>query len=404
VSATLQQFVIPVLTVALTLWAAWLAFAAESDADLPRLIAGELPHQDGPVPLARALHVAHLTLLVLAGTGAGLAVLWWRWAPAGALVRLLVAVGAVGVVGDLLPRVLAAVAPELTEPARRAAARTLAPFLPLLRLVARADRPVSPVPAVGGMPARRTIGDAQRDMLHGVFALADTTVAEVMTPRIDIVAVDVADSHEDVVRVLRRSEHARILVYDGNPDQLAGVVYAKDMLATLGRGDAPAWQTLIRPAAYVPVGKTLDRQLRDFQRGPSHIAVVVDEFGGTAGLVTLEDILEQIVGEIQDEYDVEEVAPIQELAEGGWRVQGGVGLGELEAVLGHEFGREDVSTVGGLVLAEFGRVPRWGESIRVDGYEIVVEQIARRRIRRIAIRPAPAEPEDAEAIEEEAER
>jgi Mg2+/Co2+ transporter CorC len=168
------------------------------------------------------------------------------------------------------------------------------------------------------------------------------------------------------------------------------VIYAKDILA-VNAGDETSWQTLIRPAAFVPEGKTLDRQLRDFQRGPSHLAVVVDEFGGTAGIVTLEDILEQIVGEIQDERDVDEVAPIQIVAEDQLRVEGGVALSELEAVLGHGFDREDVSTVGGLMLAEFGRVPRAGEALDLDGYRLVVEQVIRRRVRRVAVFRPPVE-------------
>jgi magnesium and cobalt transporter len=142
----------------------------------------------------------------------------------------------------------------------------------------------------------------------------------------------------------------------------------------------------------VPEGKTLDRQLRDFQRGPAHLAVVVDEFGGTAGIVTLEDILEQIVGEIQDEYDTDEVPPIQRVSEDQVRVQGGVALAELEAELQHDFDREDVATVGGLVLAEFGRVPRTGEAIRVNGYELFVEQVFRRRVKRVSVRRVQGEP------------
>ena len=166
---------------------------------------------------------------------------------------------------------------------------------------------------------------AQRDMLLGVFSLADTTVAEVMTPRIDIVSVDLRPSRR---RSSRRSEARStpgLLVYDGHPDAVIGVIYAKDILA-IGPDDPRPWRALIRPAAFVPEGKTLDRQVRDFQRGPSHLAVVVDEFGGTAGIVTLEDILEQIVGEIQDEYDTDEVAPIQVVSEDQWRVEGGVAL------------------------------------------------------------------------------
>jgi len=373
-------FIAPLVAAVLTLWAAWLALAAEADAELPRSLSGQIGSSAGTGTLSRNLHVAHLALLVLAGAAAGVAGAWWAWSPAAGLLRLSLAVLLVWVLGDLLPRLLAAVAPELTLPARRAAAATLVPFRPLLRLATWADaraRDRAPVQTT------RQAG-AQRDMLLGVFSLADTTVAEVMTPRIDIIAVDSAADGEEVIKTLRSSEHARLLVYDGHPDAVVGVVYAKDILA-LGPGDTRSWRALIRPAAFVPEAKTLDRQVRDFQRGPSHLAVVVDEFGGTAGIVTLEDILEQIVGEIQDEYDTDEVAQIQIVSEDQWRVEGGVALTELESVLGHSFDRDDVSTVGGLVLAEFGRVPRAGESIDVEGYRLVVEHVVRRRVKRIAV-------------------
>ena len=385
--AMLQLFIAPLLAALLTLWAAWFALAAESDADLPRSLTGQLGPEGSPGTLSRNLHVANLALLVLAGAAAGGAVAWWAWSPAAGLVRLLLAILLVWVLGDLVPRLLAAVAPELTGPARRAAAATLVPFRPLLRLAAWADQR-----ARARAPTRRArqSGSAQRDMLLGVFSLADTTVAEVMTPRIDIVAVDTAVDRAEVVQTLRSSEHARLLVYDGHPDAVTGVIYAKDILA-IGPEDPRPWRALIRPAAFVPEGKTLDRQVRDFQRGPSHLAVVVDEFGGTAGIVTLEDILEQIVGEIQDEYDTDEVAPIQVVSEDHWRVEGGVALSELESALGHSFDRDDVSTVGGLVLAEFGRVPRSGESIDVEGYRLVVEHVVRRRVKRIAVHRPPVE-------------
>ena len=380
--AMLQLFIAPLLAALLTLWAALLAFAAESDADLPRALGGEVPQDGGGTSLSRQLHVAHLSLLVLAGAAAGGAVAWWAWSPAQSLMRVVLAISLVWVVGDLLPRLLAVVAPELTAPVRRAASSTLAPFAPLLRLASWADAQARNGPR---LRETRHAGTVERDMLLGVFSLADTTVAEVMTPRIDIVAVDSAATIEEVVETLRNSEHARLLVYDGHPDAVAGVVYAKDVLASSG-ADAEPWHTLIRPSAFVPEGKTLDRQVRDFQRGPSHLAVVVDEFGGTAGIVTLEDILEQIVGEIQDERDTDEVAPIQEVAGDQLRVDGGVALSELEATLGHSFDREDVSTVGGLVLAEFGRVPRAGEAIDLQGYRLLVEHVVRRRVRRVAIR------------------
>jgi CBS domain containing-hemolysin-like protein len=380
VIALLQLFIAPLIAALLTLWAAWLALAAEADAELPRTLSGQL----GPVgragALSRDLHIAHLALLMVAGAAAGGAVAWWAWSPPLGIPRLLLAILMVWVIGDLVPRVLAAVAPEITMPLRRAAAATLVPFRPLLRLANWADQR-----AQARAPARTPSqsGEAQRDMLLGVFSLADTTVAEVMTPRLDIVAVDTSADREEVVATLRSSEHARILVYDGNPDTVVGVLYAKDILA-IGPDERP-WHALIRPAVFVPEGKTLDRQVRDFQRGPSHLGVVVDEFGGTAGLVTLEDILEQIVGEIQDEYDTDEETPIQVVSEDHWRVEGSVALSELESTLGHSFDRDDVSTVGGLVLAEFGRVPRSGESIDVEGFRLAVEHVVRRRVKRIAV-------------------
>jgi CBS domain containing-hemolysin-like protein len=168
-------------------------------------------------------------------------------------------------------------------------------------------------------------------MLGGVFALRDMTVAEVMTPRIDIGAVDLADDRTEVVERFRQSEHSRLLVFDRSPDAVVGVLYAKDLLP--GLGDTGEWHPLIRPAAFVPEAKSLASQLLDFQRGPSHIGVVVDEFGGTAGLITLEDALEQIVGEIQDEYDTDEALPIQAQGSRRWLVQGGVALAELEGYL-----------------------------------------------------------------------
>lgn len=380
---TLHHLVTPLATLVFSLWAAWLSFAEEADADVPRLLADQQQGDGRRLPKSRALYVGHLALLILAGASAGAAESWWLFKPGSALGRLLIAVTLVWIVGSVLPRVLASVAPELPILVRPAALRSLRAFGPLLRLIAWADlrfRP--PMPPVH----HRHTGAERRDMLLGLFSLSDTTVAEVMTPRIDIVAVDSSAERDEVIATLLRSEHARILVYDGLPDAISGVLHAKDLLASLpDESRTDDWHTLIRPAAFVPEGKTLDRQLRDFQRGPSHLAVVVDEFGGTAGLITLEDILEQVVGEIQDEHDTDEAQPVIEQAEGRLSVEGGVPLSELEALLGHNFHREDVSTVGGLVLDAFGRVPRSGERIELDGMELVVEQVARRRVRRVVL-------------------
>ncbi len=396
--AALQLWVAPLAALGFTLWAALMALAAEGDPQLPRVMAVQLPVELDGLSVPRSLYVTHIALLVLAGASSALAVSWWSWPPVEALGRLMVVVTLVWVLGDLLPRLVPSIAPEWVAPARATAVRTIALFRPLVQLVSWADR--------GRIRPRRMseplAAAAHRGMVHGVFSLDDMTVAEVMTPRLDIVAVDVSATREEVFAILRSSEHARVLVIDGDPDSVVGIIYAKDMLEGLtaeeGAGD---WHALIRPASFVPEAKTLDRQLRDFQRGPSHIAVVVDEFGGTSGIMTLEDILEQIVGEIQDEYDTEEVVPLQKVAERRWTVQGGVPLSELEAALETSFGREDVNTVGGLVLAELGHVPRPGEAFDLMGHRFEVEQVVRRRVRRVAVEAVPAVEPDEAGVEAE---
>src|SRR5207249_6702643 len=170
-----------------------------------------------------------------------------------------------------------------------------------------------------------------RDMLLGVFTLADTTVDEVMTPRLDMAGVDAAASTDEALDAFRRSEHARLPVFDGTPDHIAGVLFAKDLvpfaMALSERG--ARWQDLVRPAAFVPETKTLDSQLRDFQGAPAHIAIVVDEFGGTSGLITREDILEEIVGEIRDEHDTETAPAIRQDGGRFW-VDGRTSLDDLD--------------------------------------------------------------------------
>jgi len=367
------------------LWAGLVALAAQGEAELPRVLATEVGGDWASLAAPRVLHVVHLALLVLAASLASFVGTWWAWPAAGAWLRLVMIVGLLWVLGDLLPRLLAVLAPETVPVARRLAQPTLAVFRPLMALVAFADR------GKRARPATLTAA-VDREMLHGVFALGDMTVAEVMTPRIDIASVDVTASTADVMAVFKRARHSRLLVVDDDPDSVVGVLYAKDCLAALEPDTAPDfWRTLIRPAQFVPEAKSLRHQLRDFQHGPSHLMVVVDEFGGTAGLVTLEDIVEQIVGEIQDEYDLEETEPIESVAPGQWLVQGGVALSELEASLQVEFDREDVNTVGGLVLALLGRVARPGDAVEIAGYRLRVEQVVRRRVRRVLVHAIEAD-------------
>jgi CBS domain containing-hemolysin-like protein len=289
------------------------------------------------------------------------------------------------VVGDTLPRAAARLAPELAEAALRAARRSLWPFWPLAWALDAIDRRLGGLGG-GASVLRPALGAAQRDMLLGVFTLADTTVDEVMTSRLDMSAVDLSADVQDVLAEVRRDEHTRLPVYDGTPDNIIGILFVKDLVPyAMGTVDSgQRWQDLVRPASFVPETKTLDRQLRDFQRGPAHLAVVVDEFGGTAGLVTLEDILEEIVGEIRDERDATAEPAIRQ-EQGRYLVDGRVTLDDLSHVVGHTFSHPDVSTVGGLVYSTLGRVPRPGDELRLDGFRIVVERVDRRRVSRVML-------------------
>lgn len=383
---TLQMWLGPLIAVLLTVWAAVLALAAEAWAPLPRMLARGRREESGLPSRPRRLYLVRLTLLLGAAAAAGTGVGWWQHPAAAAAPRLALTVVLVWLVGDLLPRVLAAVAPDLVAMVQGIARASVRLFAPLLRTLAWAGRRRR-------HPERRLPTDQGRDMLHGVFALREMAVSEVMTPRIDVASVDLESGFPEVIQALRGSGHSRLLVTEGHPDAVAGVLYAKDLIPGLTAPDELDWRSRVRPAQFVPEAKTLADQLRDFQRGPSHLAVVVDEFGGTAGLVTLEDVLEQVVGEIQDEYDAED-APVVPVADGRWLVQGGLSVAELEALLDHQFDREDVDTVGGLVLAALGHVPRVGETAELGPWRLIVDQVVRRRVGRVLVeRTGPAEDE-----------
>ncbi|MHB1298744.1 MAG: hemolysin family protein, partial [Gemmatimonadaceae bacterium] len=242
--------------------------------------------------------------------------------------------------------------------------------------------------------AEADVEDAGQVMLNGVFSLGDTQVHEIMVPRVDIVGIERDTPWSEVVDRVRSARHARLVVFDGTLDEVIGVLYAKDLLPALLADVEPAggWRALVRPALFIPTSKSVEAQLRDFRATRRHLAVVVDEFGGTAGLVTLEDALELIIGDIQDEGDQE--LPEVEREEGNrfW-VAAGVTLDDLSELTGHDFRRGDITTVGGLVMELLGRVPRAGESLSVGGFRLVVERVVRRRIERVYLEPLAPVPE-----------
>jgi CBS domain containing-hemolysin-like protein len=235
-------------------------------------------------------------------------------------------------------------------------------------------------------------------LIHGVFSLGDTKVVSIMVPRVDIVGLDKDTPWSEVVDRVRSAQHARLVVYDGTLDEVIGILYAKDLLPALLADEEPegGWQALVKPAMFVPESKTVEAQLREFRSSRRHIAIVADEFGGTAGLVTLEDVLELIIGDIQDEGDAE--LPDVEREDGGrlW-VAASVTLDALGELTDRDWSRGDVTTVGGLVMEILGRVPKAGESLQVSGYKLVVERVVRRRVERVYLEPieAPAPKEAA---------
>jgi putative hemolysin len=221
-------------------------------------------------------------------------------------------------------------------------------------------------------------------------------------PRVDIVAVDRDTPWSEVVDRVRSAEHRRLPVYTDTVDNIIGVLYAKDLLAAVIADAEPAgaWPTLVRPGLFIPVTKRIDEQLAEFRASRTHIAIVVDEYGGTAGLVTIEDVLEEIVGEIRDEYDDEEPETRREGNDKFW-VTGRLTLEDLSELTGHRFEREDVTTVGGLVYDLFGRVPASGDEMPVEGYRLVVEQVRKRRVERVYLeRTAPPAADDAHGDED----
>ncbi|WP_406508710.1 hemolysin family protein [Streptomyces sp. NBC_00212] len=228
------------------------------------------------------------------------------------------------------------------------------------------------------------IEDDERRMVHSVFELGDTLVREVMVPRTDLVCIERYKTIRQALTLALRSGFSRIPVTGENEDDIVGIVYLKDLVRKthINRdSEADLVSTAMRPAAFVPDTKNAGDLLREMQQQRSHVAVVIDEYGGTAGIVTIEDILEEIVGEITDEYD-RELPPVTELADGCFRVTARLDIGDLGELFGFDaFDDEDVETVGGLLAKSLGRVP-------IAGASAVVELPDARRLRLTAESPA----------------
>lgn len=232
----------------------------------------------------------------------------------------------------------------------------------------------------------------ERQMIYSIFALGDTLAREIMVPRIYITALDVSITLPEAVEALLKSGHSRAPVYEETVDNIVGLLYAKDLLQAWSEGgEGTSLRTLVRPAYFIPEAKKVDVLLAEMQAERVHMAIVVDEYGGIAGLVTMEDIVEEIVGEIQDEYDQSEELPYVQVSEGEYIFQGRIDLKDFNELMGSQLPTDEAETLGGYIYTMMGRVPSSGDGLSVEGVLLTVEQVSGRRIRKVRAKKIQAE-------------
>ncbi len=241
----------------------------------------------------------------------------------------------------------------------------------------------------------------ERQMIYSIFELGDTLVREIMLPRIYINALEVSTPLQEAVNELIKFGHSRVPVYEESVDNVLGLLYAKDLLKVWNQSEAgqisdqvDSLRSLLRPATFVPEAKKVDELLEEMQAGHVHMAMVVDEYGGIAGLVTLEDIFEEIVGEIQDEYDQSEEAPYMQVGDGEFVFQGRVDLRDFNEVMGSQIPSEATETLGGFIYSQVGRVPSSGETVLWGDISLTIDQVTGRRIRKVRARKIAAQADE----------
>jgi magnesium and cobalt transporter len=241
------------------------------------------------------------------------------------------------------------------------------------------------------------INEEEGEMLQSIFEFGETIVREVMVPRTDMVCCDSEAAVAEVLQAIIASGHSRIPIYQGSADRIIGLVYAKDLLKYWGR---PASELniadIMREPFFVPETKKIEELLKEFRSRRIHMAIAIDEYGGTSGLITIEDLIEEIVGDIQDEYDLEEEW-LQEEEDGGAWVDGRLNIEDLEDHFDLTIDRERFDTVGGWLFHLLGRVPVKGEQVRAQGLLLTVEECDERKIHKIRVRREALPPGAAEA-------
>ena len=242
-----------------------------------------------------------------------------------------------------------------------------------------------------------SIGEQERALIHSIVDFGETTVREVMVSRVDVQALSSDASLDEALHLIRESGHSRFPLFQDHLDNVLGVVYAKDLLPSLDAGRTPDWTAIARRPLFVPPGKTLDDMLADFQQSSTHMAIVVDEYGGTAGLVTLEDLLEEVVGEIRDELDgPEDEDLVEHLEDGAYRAEARIDLDDLADAIGVDLDTDafEFETLGGLILHLAGDIPQPGDHVEHEGLRMHVESVEGNRIVNVRLETAEDEPSE----------
>ena len=363
-------------------------------------------HHEDLIQMARSLHIASLIAFTV------VAILWAtdRFGPT-ALGWLVGAAGATVVsviVGGVVPMAWAKYAAEsvlvATLPVCQACLAAFSPVQMILRVIDRIVRRMAGAPEENQAAShieeeiRSVLSEGEREgvlqadqkeMIENVLGFRKTDASQIMTPRTDIVSIDAGATAEKARALVAQSNHSRIPVTRGNIDTVVGVLYAKDLLdRTCGAGAEPRLlvKDVMRPPLFVPETKKLHELLREFQGDQVHMAIVLDEYGGTSGLVTIEDVVEEIVGEIVDEYEQTPPKTIRHVGGQSFEVEARVRVGDLNSELALDLPEgEDYETLGGFVLARLGCIPKTGESFQQDNLRITVLEADERHIARVRI-------------------
>jgi putative hemolysin len=228
--------------------------------------------------------------------------------------------------------------------------------------------------------------EEEREMIHGIFEMGDMRVRELMVPRTDLVAIEANQPVEKAVELVTKHGHTRIPAYDANLDHIIGVLYAKDLLRAVVRGEPKTLREIARKPFFTPESNKVQDVLRDLRKNRVHMAIVVDEYGGTAGAVTIEDIIEEIVGPIQDEYDVGEEDEIQFISPNEVVLDGRVSVDDVNELLKLNIAGDDYDTIGGYVLNQLGAAPKVGATLALGSAELRVEAVQGTRIKKVRIK------------------